>query len=130
MESGSLNMSALLSDLHGREGGGEGMRLLFVLPDLPQGWTPLDLKGGMGFLGKPISAGLLGIFAGAGAIHRGAQQKFQAAVQRMAEDFAKMNNEGHQLLVQMASLATVDGAHITGLPPELAFKMHHGQEIG
>ena len=124
MSVSSINMAALLSDQQSRGGGGTEAGLLFLLRDAQ--YAPLDLKGGLGFLGKPIQGGILSIFAGGGLVHRGASQKLTAAVQRMAEEFSKMNSEGHQRLAQMAAEARV-GGDIQGLPADMAFKMRHGQ---
>ena len=89
MSVSSVNMAALLSDQAGRADAGSAGGVLFLLRDA--NFAPLDLKGGMGFLGKPIQGGILAIFAGGGLVHRGASGKLTAAVQRMAEEFAKMN---------------------------------------
>ena len=125
MSVSSVNMSALLSDQMARGGGGSEAGTLFILRDAQ--FSPLDLKGGMGFLGKPIQGGILAVFAGGGLVHRGASQKLTAAIQRMAEEFSKMNQEGHQILSQMASQARVEGGIVTGLPPDMAFKAQNNQ---
>lgn len=125
MSVSSINMAALLADQAGRGDGAPTGGVLFLLRD--SNFAPLDLKGGMGFLGKPMQGGILSIIAGAGVVHRGANQKLMAAISRMHEEFSKMNQSGHQILSQMAAEARVSGGDIQGLPVDTAFRMRHGQ---